>query len=678
MSLLSSLKSLGSSIASGVKSAYGAVNRALSGSNQTASVANYNVPTQTQSVSNMGILDPSSPTGMSNYVPPYAGIYPTPTGRPITTQPTTITKTSSNSGGSGGSVLGANTTQASGVDLFSGISMPTNITSSTGAMGVSGSPTSVVLPSTPTITPANFDLNSLLTPELAKQGFSIKNNQLVNPETQEETKQDTYTERAKAIKNAMKEMFPEPPSQVETYQELERQSGIVEKRNLVNSLTSQLNAITAKRDADLLNLRGIGAKEGVTETVYGGQQNEINREAAIRALPIAAQLSAAQNDLETAQTHLDKYFSIISQDAQNKLNYQWKMYDSIMNIADKEEQREITAKKEQLARNSTNITNSLNFAQQVAMEALKNGNQSVFSRITSLPIPDPYSATFNQDLQNYNAKVAQYGQVVNKPTYDNIDVLSALASNPDNQSILAQAGISYPAFLVLTGQSSSLPRDQATRNRAFAEAQAWANKKGVDISTFGSQYQALNKTVQANTIRNNQAQIAENELTATLANLRETAGDDFNKLRWANVVKLFAGKEVNDPIALKYQFHLEQLRNEFGMYQQAVGGQLTAEGNLRELTEADYARIDNIIKNGLAKGGFDGFEKALNDSRSKMGVVLAQSINNQRKQIWNLFGVGDKFKSSEQKTTPTSTNNIPYKIGDTGSLSSGLKFTIEQ
>jgi hypothetical protein len=97
------------------------------------------------------------------------------------------------------------------------------------------------------------------------------------------------------------------------------------------------------------------------------------------------------------------------------------------------------------------------------------------------------------------------------------------------------------------------------------------------------------------------------------------------------------------------------------MYNAAISGQLDANGNIRQISDADNKKADEIIQSGFAKGSLDGFGKALSASRSKMGTVLQSSINAQNKQVWNLFGVGDKYKSPEIKQDPI-TNISDYGI----------------
>lgn len=229
-----------------------------------------------------------------------------------------------------------------------------------------------------------------------------------------------------------------------------------------------------------------------------------------------------------------------------------------------------------------------------------------------------------------------------------------------SQSILAQTGLSIPAFSFLTQGTTALTRMTAGQRLQYMnEAQNWANKNGIDISTFHSQYAALGKTVEANSLRNNQASVAEAELAATVKNLNSAAvSAGLGNLNKLNIAKIWAGSQLNTPEASTYKFHLEQLRNEFSMYNAALSGQIDSNGNIRQVNEADMAKADGIIQNGFAAGSLDGFNTALDASLGKMKVVLADSINAQQSQVWKLFGVTKPEQSQGTSANTAKVNTL--------------------
>jgi hypothetical protein len=227
-----------------------------------------------------------------------------------------------------------------------------------------------------------------------------------------------------------------------------------------------------------------------------------------------------------------------------------------------------------------------------------------------------------------------------------------------SSSILNATGLSVPAFNFLTQGTSALTRMTADQRLKYMnEAEKYMNRTGTDIATFQSQYSALGKTVEANSLRNNQAGVAEAELDATIQNIRSASTEaKLGNLSKLNIAKIWAGQQLNDSNATTFKFHLSQLREEFALYNAALSGQIDANGNVRQINEADYKRADDIIQSGFATGSIDGFEKALKASRSKMQVVLQNSIDAQNKQVWKLFGVGDKYQSQSPTNSSTTSN----------------------
>lgn len=214
-------------------------------------------------------------------------------------------------------------------------------------------------------------------------------------------------------------------------------------------------------------------------------------------------------------------------------------------------------------------------------------------------------------------------------------------ADPASQDILSQTGLSLNAFRSLTGQTSQLPRDMNTRNLAAKEAQEFARKHGVDVSTLAAQYKTYNDVLGSNISRLNNTKIMEQELVGTIQNLQDVVKDqDLGKLKFANVAKVWAGQEVNDELAQQYALHLSQLRNELTAYFGATQGRT---GN--NLTVEDKREAEQVIKNGIAQGSLNGLLKAVENSTGKMGTVMQGSVDRSQKAVWSLFGVGQNYQN---------------------------------
>jgi hypothetical protein len=212
---------------------------------------------------------------------------------------------------------------------------------------------------------------------------------------------------SKTMADTLKELsslYQAPVNNESIQRRVDKEVGIADKKQAVANLTNQINAITSKAQADQLSLVGQG--RGVPEVIIGGQQAQVSREAAIQALPLQAQLAAAQGDLEMAQQHADTLFKIRSADAEAKTNQYNKLVDYARDSFTKAEQAKVDEIRGQRNTNQADLNYYRNSAKSVADELMKNGQATAAAQITSLAQPDPSSPTFAQDLQSYNQKVA--------------------------------------------------------------------------------------------------------------------------------------------------------------------------------------------------------------------------------------------------------------------------------
>lgn len=183
------------------------------------------------------------------------------------------------------------------------------------------------------------------------------------------------------------------------YLKREKQAGIQKLQNQVNDYTGQLNNIISERDQNILRVEGQG--RGIPDVIIGGQQAQINKEAAIKALPIQAALDTAQGNLQMAQSRLDKLFAIHREDVQNDYNFKKGIVDSLYNFATQSEQSRLNAaladQKEKKDRRLANLQT----ARQAALMAVETGQANLISSFSAL---DPNSPTFDQD---YNRLLGQ-------------------------------------------------------------------------------------------------------------------------------------------------------------------------------------------------------------------------------------------------------------------------------
>lgn len=259
--------------------------------------------------------------------------------------PTTLS-----SGGAGGSVSRTSSgVSGSWAEPSSSFLLSPSVLSSSNPLSISAgslatSTPGIVLPGTPGTSNYGPVNNAGLANENLKYNQAtnalepvVQTPQVVSPEEQAKIQADILKRELGLI--------PQKENILQSSEIVAQNAEVQKRQQEVNDYTAQLNSITAKQNQDLLQLEGVGAKEGVTEAVYGGQAATINREAAIRALPVQASLAAAQGNLGLAQDYLKNLTAIKTEQISNDYNYKLKVYDAITGYVDKEQERILDAKK---------------------------------------------------------------------------------------------------------------------------------------------------------------------------------------------------------------------------------------------------------------------------------------------------------------------------------------------
>jgi len=222
-----------------------------------------------------------------------------------------------------------------------------------------------------------------------------------------------------------------PPSTGSLYGSLYGQSNI---SGIEQDITSKQQAQTqAQKELDLLNaqLQGITAEStqanlqletptgqatDVTQRFLGRQQQEVNRQAAIKALPLQTQALAAQakvsaaqgdvltaqNTLKLAQDRLNTAFNIQSKDVENLYNYNKSVRDKVYEYATAQEKNQLDAKQKEEDRKYDMLKQQILEASDWSKRALENDQGEIAGKITAL---NPKSATYKQELQKLVSQI---------------------------------------------------------------------------------------------------------------------------------------------------------------------------------------------------------------------------------------------------------------------------------
>lgn len=238
--------------------------------------------------------------------------------------------------------------------------------------------------------------------------YDTTKKQIVAP-TPANPQEDKFQSLVQQYMGANSAAFNEMPSSVDRLKE--QQKMLRPKENIVNSLQSQINTIVANRDAEMLSLEGQG--RGISESIIGGQQAQISREAAIRSLPIQAQLAAAQDDLESARSYASQLFQAQSQDALAKYNYQKELNSSIFNFLNEKEKRVVAANEKANDRAFSIEQSNRDTLKSLSLQALEYGQGALAAEAMKL---NPSSPTFDQDYGDIMSRLRKPVAAVERET----------------------------------------------------------------------------------------------------------------------------------------------------------------------------------------------------------------------------------------------------------------------
>lgn len=251
-----------------------------------------------------------------------------------------------------------------------------------------------------------------------------------NKDKQEEPKKDKTLEDYIKEQKALNDAAPEVNSESIRAQ-ANQDANLAAAQQQKNNTQGAINAITAKMNADLLRLREIGSKEGVTETVYGGQQATITREATIKLLPLQAQLATDQGNLELAQKMSDDLFKYRYEDATKKADRWLQNAERGYENYTKAEQKKLDNVAKVYTDRKSVVSDLRNYIQATADDARKSGAQGAWNILSGIQLPDPTST-------NFDAQIERIGQIITQQGA-NIPVKETAADIAANKDIFVEA-----------------------------------------------------------------------------------------------------------------------------------------------------------------------------------------------------------------------------------------------
>jgi hypothetical protein len=242
--------------------------------------------------------------------------------------------------------------------------------------------------------------------------------------------------------------------------------------------TSELNAVIAKQNQDLLQLRQTGSQEGVTEAVYGWQSSAINYNAAIRALPLQASISSLQGDLKLAQDYLTELTQIKQEQINNQYEFNSKLIAAILPALDKKDQRAYDEIKTANERAYNLHRDNIKAQDDWQQLAASSGQGGLIKSIASLNPTDP----------NFRKKLGEITAGIGGSLTGESSMLTAYAQQYASTGVIP-SGIPKGSFGTIAGIAKELPKAEGQiLDRATGIT---PDKLGAAGDAYGALYSAM-------------------------------------------------------------------------------------------------------------------------------------------------------------------------------------------
>lgn len=384
------------------------------------------------------------------------------------------------------------------------------------------------------------------------------------PQEQKTPEQLAAEERQSSIEELMG-MVPRKDSVLNSEEYRQQQEVVNQKRQELNNYTAQLNSIVAKQNQDLLSTRGTLSAEGGTEAVYGGIAATINREAAIKALPVQAQIAAAQGNLELAQDYLSQVKSIKEEQIDADYNYNVAKFSAIKDYVKGEEKIKLDSILKNEERAHANAKTNLETQKSWAELAIKQGKSNLVTQINAVNVGDP----------NFTEKIGKIVSQIPGATASSTGggVLSTLPTSIQGKVISIAQGVTdspigkrYNAAVESVNTVNGI--DAKSKNPADHQAIVYAFAKALDPDSAvkEGEYDTIKKYAQS-TVDKYKKEItnaingtgflsegAIKNIQTTMNNLLISRKPQFENLvkEQARIIDNIAGKPVSSEIMVDY------------------------------------------------------------------------------------------------------------------------------
>ncbi len=339
--------------------------------------------------------------------------------------------------------------------------------------------------------------------------------------------------------------------------------------------------------------------------------------------------------------------------------------------------------------------NTLETATGTMGEYLFYKNQATQSGVTPL---DYAAWTAKQDQKDINtaynkayatAKGAAAGTAAGAGVFDDTPDATGLGGGKVGQTILGATGLSNGAFNTLVGNTAAISRlTAAQKNQINSEIRAWSIKNGVDTSVLMPRVKGLYGTITNNVARANNIDTTSGEFNGSvdlfIANIDaadKSANSAFtfpgmgtlsplnHTLSAQNILDTMVGKQTNSPFTTKYSMYLANMANDYAAFL-AASQRSTATGGIPDVNESEKLQAAQVVANGINSGSAEALKEGMTATADKNKQVVNDLVTKSQRQMWNVFGVGDKFVPGTNSISDTLVQNSQQ---EDQKVQSGLK-----
>lgn len=448
----------------------------------------------------------------------------------------------------------------------------------------------------------------------------------------------------------LKKYMPEKASVFEDPQVIEARNKRQQLQQALQVPTAELNAIVAKQNQDLLQLRQTGSQEGVTEAVYGGQQNAINYNAAIRALPLQASISSIQGDLKLAQDYLTELTQIKQDQIDKQYEYNKSQFEAIKSVLTREDEK---AYKELITKNDRTYQeqqNLIKYQAELTRNALaQKAPTNVINRINSAG-----------SIQDAIMAAGDYGGDVK----DAISIQNAKLQNEKlTQEIAANKPVTGEYANIINGAAGLVPstkKQQVKQNIANSLASGDYKTAYAEISNAVSDGLTGTNKTKFDDARTD-LEVLSNVRTA-IKNYADAGGDLGILKGTEEEIKRKLGIDTPKASTLAVQ-----LWREFQTYRSNMTGAAFSPAESR-----DYAAVNPTLGKSLDLN-LSVIDGAMNQLSNRVTSTVKSRIPESQKIYEKAYG----SSSDSQQTKTINISGKDYVVGQVYQDASGAKWVVD-